>query len=427
MQGILKKLPAAITMALVVGSASAGTGPGNDSEGFHGYARVGVGTSSARGPQSCYGLGGNTMKYRLGNECDAYLEGGYTHDFTKIEGVTWTGTFWANAYSSGSDFGDAKLAVAKAYVEAKGVDFLNGGTAWIGKRFYVRPDIHMLDLQYINLNGTGAGIDQVKLGPGHFSYAFFKDNDINVLDPRTGAVVGTTAAIRQNFVYQDIPVNTDGTIDLVSTIITAQRRNDNLGVGERHNGWQLSAFHKQDKVMGKGGNTFGVQYGVGPGTGIGVGNDRIGASGSTLLGSDVKRARVFNDLWIQPTDKFGMEMVALAQRDESDAGGASTWTTVGVRPVFGITRHFKIQFELGTDRVTSPTGGPAQRLTKITFAPTISAGPGLFDRPELRAFITYGKWNDAATASVNAANNSGPVYNNRTSGASAGFQVETWF
>lgn len=425
MQGILKKLPAAIAMTLMVGSACAATGAGNDSEGFHGYARVGVGTSSTHGPQSCYGLGGNTMKYRLGNECDAYLEGGYTHDFTKIDGVTWTGTFWAYAYSPGSDFGDAKLAVAKAYVEAKGLDFLNGGTAWIGKRFYVRPDIHMLDLQYINLNGTGAGIDQVKLGPGHFSYAFFKDNDATIVNPATGTVVNTTAAIRQNFVYQDIPVNPNGTIDLVTTIITAQGRNQSPDA--RHNGWQVSAFHKQDKVMGKGANTFGVQYGVGPGTGIGVGNDRIGASGSTTLGSDVTRARVFDEVWVQPTDKFGMEFVALAQRDKSDAGGSSTWTTLGVRPVFGITNHFKLVFELGTDRVTSPTGGPAQRLTKLTFAPTISAGPGLFDRPELRAFITYGKWNDAATASVNAANNSGPVYNNRTSGASAGFQLETWF
>ena len=420
MQGFLKKLPVAVAMAVAFANAGAATGAGNDAEGFHGYARVGVGTSSTHGPQSCFGLGGNTMKYRLGNECDAYLEGGYTGNFAKVEGVTYTGTIWVNTYSPNSDFGDAKVGIVKAYVEAKGIDVLNGGTAWIGKRFYVRPDIHMLDLQYINLNGTGAGVDQVKLGPGHFSYAFFKDNDVNNFDPVTGAFVNTSAAIRQNFVYQDIPVNPNGTIDLVSTIITAQGKED------RHNGWQLSAFHRQDKVFGNGGNTFGVQYGVGPGTGIGVGNDRIGASGSTLLGSDVTRTRVFNDLWVQPSEMFGLEFVALAQRDKSDAGGSSTWTTLGVRPVYALTRNFKLVFELGTDRVSVPNG-PAQRLTKLTFAPTISAGPGLFSRPELRAFVTYGKWNDAATASVNAANNSGPVYNNRTSGASAGFQLETWF
>ena len=418
MQTYFKKLPVALALAMAFGSAMAD--PAVDTEGFHGYARVGAGTSSTHGPQSCVGLGGNTMKYRLGNECDAYFEGGYTHDFATVDGVTYTGTLWGTAYKGNSDFGDASVQLAKAYVEAKGLDFLNGGTAWIGKRYYMRPDIHMLDLQYLNLNGTGAGVDRINLGPGKFSYAIFKDNDFNDIDANTGLVTNTQAAIRQSFVYQGIPVNVDGTIDAAATLIKAQGKDD------RHDGWQVSLFHRQAKVLG-GSNTFGVQYGVGPGTGIGVGNDRIGASGSTLLGSDVKRMRVFNDLAIQPTPMFGMEFVALAQRDQSDAGGSSTWTTLGVRPAYALTKNFKLQLELGTDRVTSPTGGPAQRLTKITFAPTISAGPGLFDRPELRFFVTYGKWNDAATASVNAANNSGPVYNNNTSGASAGFQVETWW
>lgn len=416
-----KALPAALTLALACNSATAATGAGNDTEGFHGYLRAGAGSSSTHGPQSCYGLGGNTMKYRLGNECDSYTEFGYTKELVKLDdGVSFVGTIWVNAYKGSSDFADAKLGIAKAYVEARGIAELQGGTAWIGKRYYVRPDIHMLDLQYINLNGTGAGLDQIAIGPGHFSYAFFKDNDQTITDPNTGAVTNTTAATRQNFVYQDIPVNPGGTIDAVATVITAQGN-------DRHNGWQISAFHKQDKVMGNGGNTFGVQYGVGPGTAIGVGNDRIGAAGSTALGSDVTRARVFNDLWIQPTDNFGMEFIALMQRDKSDAGGSSTWTTIGARPVYALSKHIKLALEVGTDRVTSPTGGPAQRLTKVTFAPSISAGPGLWARPELRAFVTYGKWNDAATASVNAANNSGPVYNNNTSGTSIGFQLETWF
>lgn len=418
MQGFLKKLPVAVALAFAFGSAQADAGI--DTPGFHGYARVGAGTSSTHGPQSCFGLGGNTMKYRLGNECDSYLEGGYTGDFATVDGVTYTGTVWFDAYKPNSNFGDASVQVAKAYVEAKGIEFLRGGTAWVGKRYYMRPDIHMLDLQYINLNGTGAGINRVAIGPGHFSYAFFKDNDFNDINPNTGVVTNTSAAIRQNFMYEDIPVNTNGTIDVVTTVITAQGKSD------RHDGWQVSAFHRQAKVMG-GSNTFGIQYGVGPGSGVGVGNARMGASGSTLLGSDVKRIRVFNDLAIQPVPNFGMEFVALAQRDESDAGGSSTWTTLGARPVYALNKNFKLALEVGTDRVTSPNGGPAQRLTKITFAPSISAGPGLFDRPELRLFVTYGKWNDAATASVNAANNSGPVYNNHTSGASAGFQVETWF
>lgn len=416
MRTTLKFLSAALSLILVAGAAQA------DEEGFHGYFRAGAGTSSKKGPQSCFGLGGNTMKYRLGNECDGFGEFGYTKELVKMDnGVSFLGTVWVDVFTPNSDFGDADLGIAKAYVEARGLDFLNGGTAWAGKRHYNRPEIHILDLQYINLNGTGAGLDRIPMGPGKFSYAFFKDNDLNVIDPISGRVTGTTAATRQNFIYADVPVNTNGTLEAAVSIITAQ------GDENTHNGWQLSLFHKQVKVAG-GENMVGVQYGVGPGTGLGGPCcNRMGASGSTSLSSDVKRLRVFDQLWIQPTEKFGMAFVALVQKDTVASGQSSTWTTLGVRPVYALTRNFKLQMELGTDRVTSATGGPAQRLTKITLAPTISAGPGLWSRPELRAFVTYGKWNDAATASVNASNNSGPVYGNGRSGASAGFQVETWF
>jgi maltoporin len=214
-----------------------------------------------------------------------------------------------------------------------------------------------------------------------------------------------------------LPVNPGGTLDFATSIISAQ------GEG-KHNGWQLTVLHKQDQVLA-GNNTFGVQYGVGPGTG--VGNDRIGASGSTALGTDVTRSRVFNDLVIQPTPEFSMEFVVLAQRDKSDAGGSSNWTTLGARPVYALNEHFKLQLEVGTHRVTQPNGGDALRLTTITFAPTISAGKGYWSRPELRAFVTYGKWNDPATAALNANNNAGPAFGSASNGTSAGLQVEAWF
>lgn len=413
-----KLLPAALALPLMCGVAFA-----SDAEGeYHGYFRAGIGSSSTKGPQSCFGLGGNTMRYRLGNECDTYVELEYLKEMVKADGVSFVGHVMADAYSPSSDISGATLGLSKLYVEAKGLDFLNGGTAWVGKRYYFRPDIHMLDLQYINLNGTGAGIDQIKAGPGSFSYAIFKDNDATVTDPVTGKVTSTTAAVRQNLIYQGLPVNPGGTMDVALSIITAQ------GGEGTHNGWQLSVFHKQDKTFG-GGNTVGVQYGVGPGTGIGGQCcDRMGRSGNTTQGSDATRLRVFDSLWIQPTKQVSAEMIALIQKDKSDAsGGTTTWTSLGIRPVYAVTKNFKLQAELGTDRVTLPGGGPAQRLTKLTFAPTLTVGQDYWACPELRAFVTYGKWNDAATAAVNKANESGAVYGTATSGTSVGIQVETWF
>ena len=407
---IKTSLALACTVLLASGAVHA-----SDAEGeYHGYFRAGLGSSTdSRGPQSCYGLGGNTMRYRLGNECDTYGEFEYQKEMAKsANGVSFVGHVMVAAYTPSSAVSDSELSMSKMYVEAKNIESLNGGTAWIGKRYYMRPDIHMLDLQYINMNGTGGGIDQYKLGPGRISYGFFKDND------KPG-----NSAIRQNLVYQGIPVNRDGTLEVLTTFITPDKKDSTS-----HSGWQATVLHKQDKVWG-GANTFGIQYGVGPGTGAGGQCcDRMGTTGSIRNGSDVTRLRIFNSLWIQPTPEWSAEMVAVVQRDKSDAtGGSSTWTSVGVRPVYAVNDNFKLQFELGTDRVTSPTGGAAQRLTKLTFAPTLTAGKGYWSRPELRAFVTYGRWNDAATAAVNKANESGPVYGNATSGTSFGLQVETWF
>jgi maltoporin len=410
----------ALALALACGSAAAGD---HDTEGFHGYLRAGVGNSNHGGTQSCYGLGGITMTYRLGNECDSFTELGYTHEVAKAaNGTSFVATVWGTAYKNSSDFGDAKWDVAKAYIEARNLPFLNGGTAWAGKRYYMRPDIHILDLQYINMNGTGAGIDRYPLGPGKASYAFFKDDDFNARDPVTGAVLDSPSATRQVFIYEGLPTNTNGALDIAASIITAEGQEKTT-----HNGWQLSMFHRQQKVLG-GANTLGVQYGVGPGTGIdGPCCARIGPSGSTLLGSDYTRLRVFDELFLQPTRDFGVSIVALHQRDKNGPNGKSTWNTIGARPSYALADNFKLQAELGVTTLKTATTPGTQRLTKLTIAPTISLDRDYWSRPELRLFATYGKWNDAATASVNAFNNSGPVYGADTSGFSYGVHLEAWW
>jgi len=232
-----------------------------------------------------------------------------------------------------------------------------------------------------------------------------------------------TSAIRQNLVYQGIPSNQDGTVDVMSTFIIPDAKNPAAGVNN-HNGWQLTLLHKQDKVLG-GGNTIALQHGVGPGAASGCCN-RMGATGNVANGSDVKRTRLLDSLWAQFTPEWSMELAAVWQRDRSDKTGASTWTSFGVRPVYALSEHIKLQAELGTDKVTVP-GSSAMRLTKLTLAPTLTAGKGYWERPELRAFVTYAKWNDAATSAVNAANEAGKVFGLATSGTSFGLQVETWF
>ena len=431
----LKVLP--ISLFLLMNAGAALADGGDDTVGFHGYLRDGAGSSSAHGPQSCYGLGGISMKYRLGNECDAYFEGGTTWDFSKpdADGVVFTGTLWANEYSPDSQFGQngGSLGLAKAYIEAKNLPGLNGGVLWIGERYYYRPDIHMLDLQYINMNGTGGGINNINAGPGTFSYAVFKDSDNAAkYDPTTGVYVPTIASVRENFIYKGLSLNPGGKLDIAATVVNAE------GAG-RHGGYQVSLFHNQD-VFG-GGNTIGFQYATGAATPNSVnsaGNDRIGAGGATTADSGVKTTRIFDHLWIQPTKDLSAEMIVLSQKNTADASqplpdgtiGTSTWTSFGIRPVYGFGEHFKLQGQIAHDNITSSTGGSAQTLNTFTFAPTVMMGSGYWARPELRFFVTHATWNQAAIAAVNAANGTAAgsnVYQNATAGTSVGMQLEAWW
>jgi maltoporin len=123
-----------------------------------------------------------------------------------------------------------------------------------------------------------------------------------------------------------------------------------------------------------------------------------------------------------------MEFAVLYQKDKADDPALrNTWTTFGVRPVYAVHRNVRLQAELGHTALKQETTGRTARLTKLTLAPAIALEENYWSRPELRLFVTYGKWNGAATPLVNASNNGGPVYGNSTSGVSAGLQVEAWW
>ncbi|MDC8757789.1 maltoporin [Janthinobacterium fluminis] len=404
MQQFFKK-----TLALAAALACcATTVHASDAEGeFHGYFRAGVGSNDKGGSQACYGLEG-VPKYRFGNECDLYGEFSYTKELAKSSnGASFVGTVMASIYSPMSDVGEKdKLRLAQMMVEAKNLPFLNGATAWIGKRFYDRPDIHVLDFKYLHGDGVGGGIAGIAAGPGKFSYALFR-NDINE----------RVAATRHSFIYDGIPVSAGGTLKLDATVIRGDQQDK--AADKVANGWSFSVVHKQDKLLG-GDNTLAVQYGSG--SGIKMGGTDTGAT------SDIKRTRVFDNMIWQFTPEFSGSLVGLWQRDKANAG-TTTWTSVGVRPVYALNENVKLIVDFGHDNVKPANGGAEQKLNKITFAPALSQGKGFWARPELRAFVTYAKWNDAAqrAATPGSALSSTGVFGGKTNGMSYGLQVESWF
>jgi maltoporin len=419
---------------------------------FMGYLRVGGGVTQGGGPQNCYYLGnGDGHGYRLGNECDSYAELGYAKTLAKADdGTRFVGHFMVNDYSSNSAY-SGNLQISQIYAEATGLTWLNGGTVWAGERYYERPDIHWMDLQYINLNGTGAGFDNIDTPVGgKFSYAVFKDNDTEIFQnpnstPPSGALTASNSAVRNNLLFRGQPLNPSGNVDVVLGLLTPSTPSS-----DRHSGYYINLFHHQ-LVLG-GDNTLGIQYGVGPGTGRGapgqfnpsspatafasaggIGPDapccnRIGQSGSTLLGSSDTRLRVFDAVWVQLTNRWSAGFDLLMEQNKSPVygGNSSNWYSGGFRPEYAFFQHFKLIAEIGMDRVTYP-GADAENLVKYTIAPTITLGEGFFDRPELRFFVTRANWNNAATGTINANTGNPNALGLVTENTSVGIQLEAWW
>lgn len=373
---------------------------------YSGYFRAGAGSNSKDGSQACFGLEG-VAKYRFGNECDTYGEFAYTKEMLKAaNGASFVGTIMPNFYEPNSGGGGKNWGLAQMFVEARNVDFLKGGTAWIGKRFYNRPDIHVLDLKMVHMDGTGGGIDGIKVGPGTFGYALMRDDSSS-----------TSSATRHHFLYHGVPLTGSSGINFDATFVNADSQLTNA-----KGGYALSVTHKQKDILG-GDNTLWLQYAEGAGV-----SNSMGQIGSLLAGSSTSQTRIGDQLVWSFSPEFTGSVNFIYQSTKT-AGGTQKWTSIGTRPTYALAENLKLVLDLGHDTIKPANGGATQKLTKITFAPVLAAGKGFWSRPELRAFVTHAKWNSAAQAAATAGStlSSTGVFGSATSGTSYGIQVETWF
>jgi maltoporin len=378
-----------------------------------GYFRTGPGGSSKDVSRACYGLNGPGLKYRLGNECDFYGEFALSQS-AKLDGVDYKAYLMTNLYNGQTDTGSASLGINQMYVEGKGYDIAPTTNFWIGKRFYGRADVHIVDTFFVNLSGVGAGAD-IPVGIGTLGVAYFH-TDAN----------STNSANRFNFDLGEINSNARGKLRLLATIT----QNDFTG---GKNGGGLTLQHNQDirrigavrqeniyEDLDEGGNTFWLQYAQGS-----AGLD--GGFGNLTASSDVKSWRVVDSVAWQYF-KFGGSVMAMYQQDKSNAGGKVDSTSFGGRGSYAFTKNFKLVGELGLSQ-KKPEASAKQKLAKFTIAPTLSTGPGFWNRPELRLYVTTAKWNDAANAAAgpNGIIGASAATGNKTNGTSYGFQAEMWF
>jgi maltoporin len=380
---------------------------------FTGYMRSGAGGSENGGTQSCFQLPGAQSKYRLGNECEQYIELDLRQDLLtlddgsvfSIEGMAQLYNQYGHTPKFTGDYGFARMN--QMYAEWSKVPALNGGSLWAGRRFYKRNDIHISDFYYWNQSATGAGIEDFEYGGLKYSYAFSR-KDSYFQEPYIN---------RHDFNVAGFKVNPGGELELGVSYID---KPDSTGA---NSGWAVTAQHKQSDFLG-GVNTFALQYGRGPGTGLGY-------TGDVTLDRDNKSWRLVEFFDWQATPRLGGQVQFVFQKDTRPDGDDQDWLSVGGRTSYAFTEQFKLVGELGHDQVDATDG--TRKLTKFTIAPTWSpAGPGFWARPEFRLYYTYASWNRAAQqaasqlAAGSALSDSG-AFDTARHGYNFGVQGEHWW
>jgi maltoporin len=383
---------------------------------FDGYLRAGPGATKKDAARACYNLGISGGHYRLGNECDFYGEFGLAQT-GNVDGVAWKAKVMFNEYNPGTDIGQSKSSFEQMYVEGKGFDISPGTNFWIGKRFYGRTDVHILDTFFVNMSGVGAGADEIAVGGGKLGFAYFSsDSGAGFGDGGTGT--STNPGARLNVDLTELPVNPGGTLRVTGTYTKGNYDNATNGTGTT--GFGLSLQHIQE-ITGIGAkNTAWLQYAQGS-----AGLD--GNFGTMTATSSVKKWRAVESITWQ-VGAFGGQAVALyGEHDKDDVNLTAKYKeiSIGGRGSYALTKNFKLVAEAGYME-KRPDGSPTQKLAKFTFAPTLSTGPGFWSRPELRLYVTTAKWNAPANAAAGLAGLTG-LGDGKTRGTSYGAQAEIWF
>lgn len=376
---------------------------------FNGYLRVGSGASQDHGGLSCFKLPGAGAKYRLGNECEVYGEALFGQEIvTTGTGARLSAHVMASLYTpDGIENlfnGGNRYRLPQAYLDVHNLAALNGGRIWIGNRYYKREDVHISDFFYWNPSGIGMGVEDIGLDDLKLSYAIFRKDSIDQ----------ARIAPRHDLQLRGVAVNTDGELQLGASYI-AKTGSDPA----QHSGWALNVQHVQQNVL-SGTNKLDLQYGVGPGTGL-------GSTGALSNDSDVTRLRVVEQLYFKAAPSLDGQVTVVYQHDSAPTGNQD-WTSLGGRLAYSLSGKWKLLTELGHDRV-KPDGASARTLTKLTVAPTWSSAAGLFVRPEVRLFYTWASWNDAARLAAAPGDplSAGGVFGGDNNGSTFGIQVEHWW
>ena len=372
-----------------------------------GYSRGG-GVYSYNKDQQVKGgltLGGDLQKYRLGNEGDYGLEVNIAKTF-EVEGVKYKLDYMPSKWNSGN------VGTEQAYVELSGLSFAPEAKIWAGQKRQRIQYVHIVDHFLLDYGvNQGAGVNDLSVGSLKMGVALQSGDTFD-----QKMAVGTSAN-KFNVDLSEINSNPGGKVRVLLTSVSTSGLASNGGSG-------LTVTHNQSDFL-----TRGLTNSVFLQTSSGYANinGRFGdISAASVYGK--KTNRIADSINWQSGAFGGQAIMGYQTTKSDDPTKAYTIkdTSLGGRVSYAVTKNFKWLVEAGTTSRKFSDNQAAQRLNKLTIAPTLALSPDFWSRPELRFYVTKANWNQAA-ADANATTSNAFGANGRTSQTLAGVQYEVWW
>lgn len=381
---------------------------------FHGYARSGLLLDARNGLKKASAFNKGLIG-RLGNEDDTYLEAELVKTW-RMDNGSWSKfhVMFASGSSSYNDWdGGSSPVVRQVFAEMGNLPSFTGAfkdsTIWAGKRFYNRRDIHITDNYYTDFSGTGAGIENIKVGAGAL----------------TLAVIGRD--------YETVYGDSNDIVGLLTKY--------NVGNFE----FDLAATKAQDaaeytEVAADTGVQFGAQYNIPGYYGLTNGFAKVFLMAGSGLnsGNGLGRINPWNAIHEDGVSyKFGTwglanlnnkwdlftTLTGQIDNDVYEKGLDGREFSFAMRPVYKVNENFELQFEVGLGYQEEKFEGIKEEEVsyKLTFAPTFKLDSNQFwARPEIRTYVSYLGYRDELSFDGFKAKDS-------ERGLRAGVQVEAWF
>jgi len=395
--------------------------------GTTGYMRVQTSLQDGKA-NLCFKAPGASSKYRLGNECETWIELGLYSDIKLDSGIN------VHLQVRPIIFGDNNERLeffgwGEAYAEISGL-FDNGAKAWIGRRFYERYDSHISDYFYLNSSGDGIGIKDIALPNSTLSYALFLDR------LSTSASDEDVVLQRHDIRWQNKSNNHIWTV-VFNYDLMAQKSFASGDTIPSLDGFSLGVLYKNSSLsLGslKGDSISGLFYGEGLSKNAlaNVPNvpfqlDREGVVDNIIATQDSiessKTYRVVNFNTIE-NDSFGLmtNFVYESRDDEEFAGIDQDWLSIGLRGYWFAYKNFRAIAEIGYDLIDNKVLDTNYKLLKNTVALEMALDRGVWKRPVLRLYYTNANWNNEAKGLIG-----GSEYADTTSADNIGVQLEYWW